>query len=133
MNLEEFYRQARSFKSYTPVITAKSPMVISTSLSYGEYMVIGKLVVLFVSCLIDIDYLAGTSPEVYITPPIKIRTNPSGTILPVMFSGIVDTGISGGADAAGPNKIMIQRFDYSSWTPGIGLYIKGVLLYQNGE
>lgn len=132
MNLEEFYRQARSFKTWTPVITAQAPMTITTYTASGEYMVIGKLVVCFVTCLIDIA-VAPTAKEMYITPPTKIRTNPGGTLLPVVFSGIVDNGVGGVADVAGPNKIMIQRYDYGNWFPGVGHYLRGGFFYQNGE
>lgn len=135
MNLEEFYRQAKSLRRYTPTVTAATGSVTDLDIKQADFMVAGQLVLVMLS----ITFTLSANPiSVKITTPTPIRTLGVGVgiaFIPVMFSGEVNIGGGGYAtigDLTAKN-VSILRSDNSNWSAGTLRAVKGGLIYQNGE
>lgn len=134
MDLQQFYRQARSFRDYTPVLTASGAMTIKPGYTITcQYQVIGTLVVGFVKATLE---TLGTGDfNVYLTTPTTIRTDLSsfaGTP-PVFFSGTVEAFKMGYGLRQSSNQIAVKKYDNSAWGISSGYVILGVFGYMNGE
>lgn len=93
MDLATFFRLARTFKPYTPTLTASSGTLSNIDIQQADYTKIGEIIVVLISVTYDLSVSNAVSLKMTLPHKLREISGRTGTtFMPVPFGGIIGQG-----------------------------------------